>query len=45
MENGSWSGVIGSILRNESVVGLSAASMTNDRLNAVDFVTPILYGR
>jgi hypothetical protein len=45
MENGTWSGVIGSILRNESVVGLSASSMTNDRLNVVDFLTPLLIGR
>ena len=45
MENGTWSGVIGSILRNESVVGLSATAMTNHRLNVVDFLTPLWHGR
>jgi hypothetical protein len=45
MENGSWSGMIGSIVRNESVIGISASSMTNHRFNVVDFLTPLLHGR
>lgn len=45
MEDGSWSGVIGSITRNEAIVGVSATSMTVHRLDIADFLTPLMHER
>ncbi|KAG5331729.1 GRID2 protein, partial [Acromyrmex charruanus] len=40
-QNG-WSGAIGKLVNNEADIGIAAFTLTNDRLNDVDFTIPLI---
>ncbi|XP_018371881.1 PREDICTED: uncharacterized protein LOC108766848 [Trachymyrmex cornetzi] len=40
-QNG-WSGAIGKLVNNEADIGIAAFTVTNDRLNAIDFTIPLI---
>ncbi|PSN34591.1 hypothetical protein C0J52_19840 [Blattella germanica] len=42
LDNGTWTGMIGMVHRNEVEVGIGAFSMTSSRTNAVNFFVPLL---
>lgn len=39
--DGKWTGLIGMLFRNETDLGAAELMMTSDRLDAVDFTTPV----
>jgi hypothetical protein len=41
LDNGSWIGVVGMIVRREVEVGISFFAYLLDRMDAVDFLPPI----
>jgi hypothetical protein len=41
LDNGSWSGAVGMVVRKEVDVGISFFAYLVDRMDAVDFLPPI----
>jgi hypothetical protein len=41
LDNGSWSGVVGMVFREDADVGISFFAYLLDRMDAVDFLPPI----
>ncbi len=43
LPNGTWTGIIGKLVTNESDIGVSGITLTGDRLEAVDFSIPFMF--
>jgi hypothetical protein len=44
-DNGTWLGTVGALVRKEAEVAINLLAMTTERLDAVDFLPPILNDR
>jgi ionotropic glutamate receptor NMDA 3A len=44
-ENGTWRGVVGALVTKRAEVAFSPLAMSNERLDAIDFLPPILNDR
>jgi ABC-type amino acid transport substrate-binding protein len=45
LQNGSWTGVMGLLQKREVDMGFAYMIMTTERMEAVDFMAPILSSR
>lgn len=41
-DNGTWHGLVEELVKRQAEVGINILAMTNERMDAIDFLPPIL---